>query len=205
VRVEALDDAVDGAEQDGPFTHDVGVVLALECRTEGVRRAERDRPAERAVGGLAVRVGVHGETAVDAGAVDLRALFVEAAHGVAHALGAHGDHPVSGRELPTGGPEMAEQEAVREADGRAGLQGREDLLVVGGEGGVGDQQDHQVAVGGDGEPVAECAVLLGEAVRAGVGGRRRAGAQSDAHLGCPYRRGSPAGCGPGRGPADPSR
>ena len=69
--VEALDDAVHGAEQDAALAEDVGLVLGLERGLEGVRRADRDRPAERVVGGPAVDVLLDGEAGVDAGAVDL--------------------------------------------------------------------------------------------------------------------------------------
>ena len=62
--VEALDDAVHGAEQDAALAVDVGLVLGLERGLEGVGRAERDRPAEREVRRAAVDVLLDGEAAL---------------------------------------------------------------------------------------------------------------------------------------------
>ena len=161
--VEALDDAVDGAEEDAALAVDVGLELGLQRRLEGVGRADGHRPAEGDVGRAAVDVLLDGEAAVDAGAVDFLALHVEAAHGRAHALGADADDVDVGREAGADVLHVAEEEAVGEAEGRAGLEVLEDFLEELSLGGVGDQEQDEVGLAHDVEHLAEGAVGLGEA------------------------------------------
>lgn len=71
--------------------------------------------------GRAARL-VDGEAAVDAGAVDALALLVQAAHRGAHALGRHEDDVDVGPEVDAVVLHDAEQEAVRQPEGRARLE-----------------------------------------------------------------------------------
>ena len=180
--VQALDDAVHGAEQNAALAVDVGLELRLERGLERVRRAERDRPAEREIGRAAVDVLLHREAGVDAGAVDVLALHVEPPHGGAHALGAHRHDVDVRRELGPHVLQVADQEAVREAERGAGAERFEDLAVQLRLGGVGNEQEHEVRLLDDGEHLAQRAVLLGEAGLPRLGHRARARAQADLHL-----------------------
>mmetsp|Transcript_21569 Transcript_21569/g.43585 ORF Transcript_21569/g.43585 Transcript_21569/m.43585 type:complete len:552 (+) Transcript_21569:94-1749(+) len=161
--VEGLDNAVDGAEEDAALAVDVGLVLGGEGGLEHEGGSEGDSPAEGEVGGLAGLVLVDGEGGVDAGAVDLLALLVEAADGGSHALGADGDDVHVLREGLADGVEVSEEEAVGEAEGGAGLHGREDLLVQLGLGGVADQEHDKVGLLDHLPHLAKGAVLLAEA------------------------------------------
>ena len=97
--VDGFGDCVGDPEQDRALADDVGAILGLEGRLEDVRRTERDGPAERDVGGASVDVLVHGDAAVDAGAVGVASLLVEAPHRCAHALRAHAQRPTRRREV----------------------------------------------------------------------------------------------------------
>src|SRR5712692_2956432 len=170
------------AEQDRSFAEQVRNHLRLQRRPERIGRAERDRPAERDVGGATVEVLLHREARVDAGAVDLAALLVQPAYGRTHALRADRDHVDVGRELLARRLEEAEQEAVRQAERRARLQRVEDLPVQLRLRGIGDEKDGEVVAANDVQHLAQRVVLLAEARRARVRERLRALAQSDDDL-----------------------
>jgi hypothetical protein len=76
---------------------------------------------------------------------------------------------------------MSQQVSVGQADDGSRAQGRDDVVVVLGQRGVGDQQDHQVGRADDVVHLAEGAVGFVEAFRArgGAGGRPRAQAHGD--------------------------
>ena len=192
-------------KQDAALAEDVGAVLRLQRRLEGVGRAQRHRPAQRIVGRLAVHVLVDGEARIDAGAIDLAALLVEPAHRGAHALGADGDDVDVLGEVLALRLQVRQQEAVAEAERRAGTEGGEDLLVVLGEGGVGDQQQRHVALADHVVHLAQRAVLLGEADRLGLLHRGGAFAQADLDLDAGALKRTHAGSAPGPGPARTSR
>ena len=76
--------------------------------------------------------------------------------------------------------QVCEQESVRQAQGGAGAQGRENFLVLGGLGGVGNEQQHQVRLANHVVHLAQRTAGLGE-----PGGLRfacRAAAGTQAHL-----------------------
>jgi hypothetical protein len=125
---------------------------------------------------------VHGEARIDAGAVDLAALLIEPAHRRAHALGADGDDVDVLGEILALRLQMRQQEAVAEAERRAGPEGGEDLLVVLGEGCVGDQQQRHVALADHLVHLAQGAVLLAEAHGLGLLHGGGAFAQADLDL-----------------------
>jgi hypothetical protein len=77
---------------------------------------------------------------------------------------------------------VRQQEAVAEAQRRAGTEGGEDLPVVLGEGGIRDQQQRHVALADHVVHLAQRAVGLGEAHGLGLLHRRRTFAQSDLDL-----------------------
>ena len=180
--VERLDHAVHRAEQDAALAEDVRLVLALERRLERVRRAERHRPAERDVRRAPVDVLLHREARVDAGAVHLFALYVQAPHARPHALRAHGDDVDVARELRAHVLEVTEQEAVRETERDARAQVLEHLAEELRLSGVRDQEQHEVRLAHHLEHLPERAVRLGEARLLGGLRRARARAQADLHL-----------------------
>jgi len=73
---------------------------------------------------------VHCEAGVDAGAVDLLALHVEAAHRGPHALGAHGHDADVGAEGQALRLEVPQEEPVGQPQHRARLHGAQNRLVV---------------------------------------------------------------------------
>ena len=74
---------------------------------------------------------------------------------------------------------MGQQKSVRQAEGLAGLNICEHLLVVFRHRGVGDEQQRNVASPDDLVHFTQRAVLLGEADRGCLGDRRRALPESD--------------------------
>ena len=124
-----------------------------------------------------------GEGGVDARAANLLALLVQAADGGAHALGGDEDDVDVLAEGLAVGVHDAEEEAVGEAEGGAGLHGGEDAGVHLRLRGVGDEEHDEVGLGDDVEGLAEGAVLLGEAALAGLLVRLGGGAETDADLG----------------------
>mmetsp|Transcript_25254 Transcript_25254/g.63637 ORF Transcript_25254/g.63637 Transcript_25254/m.63637 type:complete len:468 (+) Transcript_25254:613-2016(+) len=179
---EGLHHGVHAAQDAAALAVDVGLVLRLQGGGEGERSADGDGPSDGNVGGAAVKVLVDGEGGVDAGAVDLLALHVQVAHGGAHALGRDQHHVDVGAELSALVLHHAEQEAVRQAQGGAGLHGGQDARVQLGLGSVGDEQNDHVAVGDDVKDLAQGALLLGEVALLRLGRAGRAGAQANADL-----------------------
>mmetsp|Transcript_21519 Transcript_21519/g.85568 ORF Transcript_21519/g.85568 Transcript_21519/m.85568 type:complete len:782 (-) Transcript_21519:50-2395(-) len=176
---QRLDDAVDAAEQDAALAVDVRLVLVGERRLEQKRRPQGDAPAERDVGRRAGHVLVDAERRVDAGAVDVLALLVQSPHRRAHAFGTDRDDVDGFRERLADRLEVAEEEAVRQSQRRAGLHRGEDLLVELGLRGVRDEQHHEVRLRDGLEHLAQRAVGFGEANGFGRGPRRRVAPQAD--------------------------
>mmetsp|Transcript_8261 Transcript_8261/g.19256 ORF Transcript_8261/g.19256 Transcript_8261/m.19256 type:complete len:303 (-) Transcript_8261:45-953(-) len=153
-----------GAEKDAALPIDVRAVLVLQRRLKDERAADGDAPPESDLGGLAGVVLVHSKRSVDAGTVDLLALLVQAADRGAHALGGDEDDVDVLTELLAARLEVAEEEAVGEAEGGTLLEERLDLgLVIVGLGGVGDEQHDEVRLLDHIILSAEEAILLGEA------------------------------------------
>mmetsp|Transcript_79567 Transcript_79567/g.192796 ORF Transcript_79567/g.192796 Transcript_79567/m.192796 type:complete len:601 (-) Transcript_79567:30-1832(-) len=185
--VERFDDAMHPAEQDAALAENIRAVLHLERRRERERRPDRDGPAQGDVRRVPRRVLVDGERRVDARAANLLALLVETTHGRAHALRRDEDDvDVLAEGFAVGGHD-AEKEAVGEAEGGAGLHGGEDARVHLSLRGIGDEEHDEVGLGDDVEGLAEGAVLLGEAARAGLvvglGGRPETDADLGVHAG----------------------
>jgi hypothetical protein len=86
----------------------------------------------------------------------------------AHALGAYGDDVDVLREALALCLQVRQQKAVAEAQRAARTEGGEYLLVVLGEGGVGDEEQRHVALADHVVHLAEGAVLLGEADGGGL-------------------------------------
>ena len=176
--VEALDDAVNRSQQDAALAVDVRAVFHLQAGHEAERRTQRDRPAERVVGRLAVDVLLDREAGVDAGAFGFAALFVQPPHARAHTLGADPDHvdrlwkPFAARG------QVPQQEAVAQAERRARLQRLEHAAVQRRLRRVRDQQDHQVARRDHVEHLAQRVLGGAEAGRFSLRPRRGSLAQS---------------------------
>mmetsp|Transcript_16163 Transcript_16163/g.41203 ORF Transcript_16163/g.41203 Transcript_16163/m.41203 type:complete len:211 (+) Transcript_16163:400-1032(+) len=66
VAEERLDHAVHTAKQDAALAEDIRAPLCVERRLEDVRRSHADGPGQRALGGVAGHILVHGERGVDA-------------------------------------------------------------------------------------------------------------------------------------------
>lgn len=125
---------------------------------------------------------MHGKRGVDAGAVDALALLVQVAHGGAHALGSH-QHDVDVlAEVHAVVLHHTQQEPVGQAQGGAGLHGRQDAGVQAGLGGVGNQQNDHVRLGNDVKHLAQGAVRLVEAHGAGLVAGGGVGAQANGDL-----------------------
>mmetsp|Transcript_5044 Transcript_5044/g.11504 ORF Transcript_5044/g.11504 Transcript_5044/m.11504 type:complete len:533 (+) Transcript_5044:296-1894(+) len=181
--VQALDESVHAAEQNAALAVDVALVLALERGEEGKRRADAHRPSERNVRGGARRILVHGKRRVDARAVHLLALLVEAAHRRPHALGRDKHDVDVVAEVDAVVLHDSEKESVAQAERGSRLHRREQARVQRRLRGVRNKQEHEVARRRRLEDTRERSVRLGETRVNRLVVARGSLAQSDDHLG----------------------
>ncbi len=187
--VEEFHDAVHRAEQDAAFAEDIAAVLMVKGGLEDKGSAHGHGPAQGKIGGLAVDVLLHRETAVDARAVDGLALLIEPAHRRTHALGADADDvDVLGEGLADAF-EITQQKAMGQAQGGAVLHVGKYLLKVLRLGRVGDQQHDQIGFPDHLIHLAQGAVFPGETGGRGClhGGAALAQADFDLDVGACQR------------------
>ena len=157
-----LDDPVHRPQQDGALAEDIASVLVPQRREKGVWCPDGHRPADGLIRGLAIGVLYDREAGIDTGAVDLLPLHVQAAHRRPHALGTDRDDVVAGGKSGALVFQVRQQKAVRQAQGSSGTQRREDFLVLGCLGGIGNEQEHHVRFANHVVHFSEGAVCLRE-------------------------------------------
>ena len=150
--VERFSHTPEAPEKHCPFPEEIGDNFAHEIGAESYRRTDANRPG---VGDFlnefAARFATwtNGATGVDSGAFFGGTLDVERPHRRPHTFGRHHDKVMVCGKLLTNARKMSDNEAVRDANNRSRLQGREELFVDTDHRAVRDEANDQIRFGSE--------------------------------------------------------